>query len=210
MQLPNENTGDFIQFHQAFICEVGENIAKIDKVIRVVSVQEMNEMLDQIRETGDRTATKTKSGQNHPCQTATLRCDHQGCTSGGLINTQIQIGGSEERAERKDSSKESTSINQVNVQSECYLHSSIKSVLASAHDHSWRIRKVLILTAKAKAVVNNSTQYGKPRYFHCIECNASYGPVMSHAELGLDTGSYPPRCIKKSGSKTCNGSLTES
>jgi hypothetical protein len=207
---PNQlRTGQFLDIHQAFICQVGEQIVKIDKLIRQPTIGEMNLMLEKIRQTGERTATTTKRGPNHPCQVATLRCDHQGFTSEGLTNTQIQLGGSEQNVERN--ANQSTSVTQVNLAGECYLHSSIKSVLAMAHDHSWRNRKVINLYLKGKPVVDNSTQFGTPRTYICVDCGENYGPVTSLANLSLITGSYPARCSKKKhGGAVCDGVLSTS
>jgi hypothetical protein len=169
-----------------------ERVAKIDKLIKTPNQKSWAAMLEQIRLTGDMTSATTKSGRNHPCQTADLRCDHQGEIGGGYINTQVQLGGSDVRIERTDA-KQSTSVTQVNVHPAAYRSPLIKDALARAHDWSFATGWVAQIDPVVNAAPVQPTGPTRPSTFTCNKCGATYQALDSIA-LGVSLGGFPARC----------------
>jgi hypothetical protein len=173
-------------------------VRKIAQLILKPKPSSWAAILQQIRETGDKTSGTTKRGANHPCQTGDLRCDHQGEIDGNYINTQVQLGGSITEVERTKPTQ-STSVTQVNVHYQAYNSPLIKDALARAHDWSYATGFVAQIdpVAVARTTVVVAT---RPSAFTCNGCGKKY-VAMDNIALGLALGGYPPRC-------TCGGTPT--
>lgn len=159
------------------------------------------QMLTRIRETGDKTSETTGRGENHPCQTEDLRCDHQGGVSGtDLINTQVQLGGVKTYPRGKyGGGNESTSVTVVHIDSACYFQPMVKEALAQAHDYSLKTNKVVVLklanTTSTSIANNNNSSPARTRSFTCQTCRKNFA-AASAIDLGVKLGSYPPSCGK--------------
>jgi hypothetical protein len=117
---------------QGFTFTVGGKIAKIDKLLYQPSQQHVTQLLALILKNGS------------PCETPYLRCDDQG-EYRGYVNTQCQLGGSEEYVERNDASKQSTSFTQVNIVFKARQNALCNQALRDAHDYSYRTRNVVTI-----------------------------------------------------------------
>jgi predicted Zn-ribbon and HTH transcriptional regulator len=117
---------------QGFTFSVGGRIAKIDKLLYAPSQQHVTQLLALILRNGS------------PCETEHLRCDDQG-EFRGYVNTQCQLGGSEDYVERNDASKQSTSFSQVNIVFRARQNPLCNQALRDAHDYSYRTRKVVTI-----------------------------------------------------------------
>lgn len=175
-----------------FSFTVGAKVAKIDLLMFPPSGKSWTMMMDQIRESGDRTDKATPRGFNHPCQTDDLRCDHQGLIMKDYVNTQVQLGGRTKSVTRGDPSKESTTVSQVNVNVACYSTKGMfNDALAKAHDYSWKTKNVVQLETNSPAVFRVAPV--GVLNFKCNQCGKLYNAVDS-IELGLRLGGFPPRC----------------
>jgi hypothetical protein len=159
------------------------------------------QMLTRIRETGDKTSETTGRGENHPCQTDDLRCDHQGGVSGtDLINTQVQLGGVKMYPRGKyGGGNESTSVTVVHIDSACYFNSMVKEALAQAHDYSLKTGKVVVVKLAGGTAKVETTGTVVSRSFTCRKCLKRY---EAEDEIALSNkvrdkqglNSYPASC----------------
>jgi predicted Zn-ribbon and HTH transcriptional regulator len=117
---------------QGFTFTVGGRIAKIDKLIYAPSPQHVTQLLALILQNGS------------PCKTEYLRCDDQG-EYRGYVNTQCQLGGSEDYVQRTDPSKQSTSFTHVNIAVKARQNPLSHQALRDAHDYSYRTRNVVTI-----------------------------------------------------------------
>jgi predicted Zn-ribbon and HTH transcriptional regulator len=162
-----------------FTFTVGGKIAKIDKLLYQPNAQHLTELLALILKNGS------------PCKTEHLRCDDQG-EYGGYVNTQCQLGGSDDYVERSDASKQSTSFSQVNIAFKARQNPLSNQALRDAHDYSYRTRKVVTidLAGGTAAVGITKKQLG------VIKC--------SNCSFTKNSDDVPARCpqCKKSGTVT--------
>lgn len=116
---------------QGFEFTIGGRISKIDKLRYVPTDEEVTALLAKILKDGV------------PCETPTLRCDVQGGTTGGYVNTQCQLGGSELNVPRSKASKQSTSFTQVNITQQALNNRTSSQALQRAHRYSWQTTNVV-------------------------------------------------------------------
>lgn len=165
-------TASGIQAVQGFSFAIGGSVTNSSKVSGWPSKSSVNEMLQVILENGECLARTTHRGQNHPCQTETLRVDHQGSSGGGhYANTQMQKGG---RTSYKRKQNESTSLTEVHIHYDCFLLPNVTQALKVAHDYSYSNVKIVTITAAANAPVNNNNNNNVKR-LHCGHCDAAIG-----------------------------------
>jgi predicted Zn-ribbon and HTH transcriptional regulator len=159
---------------QGFTFTVGTKIAKINKLLYPPEPQHLTELLALILKNGS------------PCKTEYLRCDDQG-EFRGYINTQCQLGGSEDYVKRSDPSKESTSFTQVNIAVKARQNALGNQALRDAHDYSYRTRNVLTVDLAAGTATVGITK----KQIAVITCSA-----CGYSKNSDDVPPKCPRCKK--------------
>ncbi len=164
-----------IQAVQGFAFAIGGAVTNSNKISGWPNKSAVAEMLQVILTNGECLSRTTHRGQSHPCQTETLRVDHQGSSGGGnFANTQMQKGG---RTSYKRKSGESTSLTEVHIHFDCFLLPNVTQALMVAHGYSYSNVKIVTITATANAPLVNNNNVNVKRLY-CGHCNSPIGFAM--------------------------------
>lgn len=158
-----------------FTFTVGGKIAKIDALLFQPDPGHFRTLIDLIQTNGS------------PCKTPNLRCDDQG-EYGGYVNTQGQLGGTEDYVERNKPTQ-STSFSQVNVSFAARRNGLCNQALSDAHEYSYRTQKVVTIDLAAGTATQVVTS---KKFFKCSNC--SYNKAMP--KPNADVPAKCPQCKK--------------